>query len=128
VNSVAFRDRLKALRMERGITQEDLAKALNVPASSIRRYESSDEQVPKRDRLEAIADYFDCSVDYLLERTDERKPKESAVLEYTLSDNKIDFIIKETEKEYGVNLRDDPVVEDMVREVLRSLAKMKKRD
>ncbi|GIQ61526.1 hypothetical protein PACILC2_00940 [Paenibacillus cisolokensis] len=76
---------------------------------------------PDTDTLKILADLYGVSVDYLLGRD----KKES---EYTLSESKIDYIIKETEKEYGVNLRDDPVVENMVREVLRSLAKMKKRD
>jgi DNA-binding XRE family transcriptional regulator len=37
---MAFKDRLKQLRHERGITQDMLADAIDVPPSTIRRYES----------------------------------------------------------------------------------------
>lgn len=69
---MAFKDRLKSLRNERGLTQEDLAKKLDVPASTIRRYETSEGGYPKQERLQSIADYFNCSIDFLLERSEER--------------------------------------------------------
>lgn len=130
--SLAFKDRLKLLRSERGITQEDLAQALDVPASTIRRYESSDEGMPKHERIQKIANYFGCTMDYLLERSEERFPSNKKESDYSLPKSVIDRIIKETEAEYKVTLRDDPLVENMVREVLRSLAhslaELKKRD
>lgn len=67
-----FRDRLKQLRNERGITQEHLSHALDIPASTIRRLESDEDSLPRKDRLEAIANYFNCSVDYLIGRTNNR--------------------------------------------------------
>jgi transcriptional regulator with XRE-family HTH domain len=72
VIKMAFKDRLKKLRGDKNITQEDLAAALDLPPSTIRRYESAKEGHPKNERLEAIADYFGCSVDYLLERSNEK--------------------------------------------------------
>lgn len=64
-----FKQRLKVLRTNRGLSQEQLSKALEVPASSIRRYETTGE-LPKRERLELIADYFVVSIDFLLGRTE----------------------------------------------------------
>ena len=125
---MSFKDRLKLLRSERGITQEDLSQALDMPASTIRRYESSDEGMPKHERIQMIADYFGCTVDYLLERTDERFASNKKESEYSLSESVISQIIKDTEAEHNVTLRDDPLVEKMVREVLRTLAQMKKRE
>lgn len=72
---MAFKDRLKLLRNERGMTQEELANVLGLPASTIRRYESSEESIPKNERLQLIADYFDCTIDYLLERTETKTPQ-----------------------------------------------------
>ncbi|WP_253944771.1 helix-turn-helix domain-containing protein [Paenibacillus sp. NEAU-GSW1] len=69
---MAFKDRLKSLRNERGLTQEDLAKKLDLPASTIRRYETTEGGFPKQERLQLIADFFNCSVDYLLERNEDR--------------------------------------------------------
>ena len=67
-----FNERLKQLRGERGITQDKLAEELDIPASSIRRLESDEDSLPRKERLEAIADYFKVSVDYLMGRTDEK--------------------------------------------------------
>ncbi|GIO03431.1 transcriptional regulator [Brevibacillus halotolerans] len=74
-----FKQRLKELRAEKKITQEELAKALDIPESTIRRLESSEQSLPRRERLEKIADFFNVSVDYLLGRTDNPKS--------TLTDN-----------------------------------------
>lgn len=70
--SDSFRSRLKHLRKEKGITQEQLSRGINVPDSTIRRYET-DGNIPKRERLEIIADYFGVSIDYLMGRTDEKQ-------------------------------------------------------
>ena len=62
--------RLKALREKRGISQLKLAMDLGLNQNSISRYESGARDYKT---LIALADYFDVSIDYLLERTD--KPK-----------------------------------------------------
>lgn len=61
--------RLKQLRKSRGISQLKLALDLNMNQNSISRYES---EVREADyaTLIKIADYFNVSIDYLLERTD----------------------------------------------------------
>lgn len=64
--------RLKALREKRGISQLKLAMDLGLNQNSISRYESGVRE-PDYKTLIALADYFDVSIDYLLERTD--KPK-----------------------------------------------------
>ena len=61
--------RLKALRQARGISQLKLAMDLNMNQNTISRYETGERQ-PSIDELIRIADYFNVSVDYLLERTD----------------------------------------------------------
>ncbi len=66
---ILFRDKLKLLRKERGITQEDLAKILGVERSSIGKYEGKQGIIPSPDVLNKIADYFCVSIDYLLDRT-----------------------------------------------------------
>lgn len=64
--------RLKALREKRGISQLKLAMDLGLNQNSINRYESGAREADYK-TLIALADYFDVSIDYLLERTD--KPK-----------------------------------------------------
>ena len=64
--------RLRELRKEKNITQLKLAMELNMSQNSISRYEKGDRE-PGLAELIRIADYFDVSVDFLLERTDNRK-------------------------------------------------------
>lgn len=64
--------RLKELRTQKGISQLKLALALNTNQNTISRYETG-EREPGINELIKIADYFNVSVDYLLERTDNPK-------------------------------------------------------
>ena len=64
--------RLKALRKQQGISQLKLAMDLNMNQNSISRYENGERQADYR-TLILFADYFDVSIDYLLERTDNPK-------------------------------------------------------
>lgn len=61
--------RLKFLREQRGISQLKLAMELNMNQNSISRYETGAREADY-DTLIRFADYFDVSIDYLLERTD----------------------------------------------------------
>lgn len=61
--------RLKELRKSRGISQIKLAIDLNTNQNTISRYETG-EREPGINELIKIADYFNISIDYLLERTD----------------------------------------------------------
>lgn len=92
---MAFKDRLKKLRGERGMTQDDLARALDLPASTIRRYEITEESVPKKERLEAIANYFGVTVDYLLGRDTN---------EHEIPLSKTELILKKIVQKYNLDL------------------------
>lgn len=61
--------RLKEIRKSRGISQLKMAMDLNTNQNTISRYETG-EREPGIVELIKIADYFNISVDYLLERTD----------------------------------------------------------
>ncbi|MBE6806665.1 MAG: helix-turn-helix transcriptional regulator [Ruminococcaceae bacterium] len=61
--------RLRELRKARGISQLKLAMDLNTNQNTISRYETG-EREPGIAELITLADYFDVSIDYLLERTD----------------------------------------------------------
>lgn len=61
--------RLKQLRMQHKITQLKLAMDLNICQNSISRYETGEREADYA-TLIRLADYFNVSVDYLLERTD----------------------------------------------------------
>lgn len=61
--------RLKKLRKEKHITQLKLAMDLNMSQNTISRYENGQREAGYKELIE-LADYFDVSIDYLLERTD----------------------------------------------------------
>ena len=58
-------NRLKDLRLEMGLSQQALADKLNVSQQTICKYEN-DTTEPNIGMLEAMADIFDVSVDYLI--------------------------------------------------------------
>lgn len=62
--------RLKELRKSKGISQLKLALDLNTNQNTISRYETG-EREPGIHELIMIADYFNVSLDYLLERTND---------------------------------------------------------
>ena len=60
--------RLKEIRKSKGISQLKMAMDLNTNQNTISRYETG-EREPGINELIKIADYFNVSIDYLLERT-----------------------------------------------------------
>ena len=60
-----FSERLKELRQEKNIGQEELANALDVSKGIISLWENGLRE-PKMNSLIALAQYFEVSVDYLV--------------------------------------------------------------
>lgn len=63
-------ERLRILRNEQGITQQQLADRAGISRSNINTWESG-KSLPLPDGLIALADCFGCTVDYLLGRESE---------------------------------------------------------
>lgn len=72
-----FADRLKALRKEKALTQEEFAKKINKNRSTVAGYETERKQ-PEYETLINIAKALDVSVDYLLGNDKEPAPGTSA--------------------------------------------------
>lgn len=64
-SAVAFR--IKNVLKSKKMTQKEMFTALNMAVNTLDNYKKS---MPKSDNLALIADYLDCSVDYLLGRSD----------------------------------------------------------
>ncbi|MCL2693597.1 MAG: helix-turn-helix domain-containing protein [Oscillospiraceae bacterium] len=62
-----FIERLRALRKQKGLTQQQTAKALGLSERCYRNYEI-DKHVPSLENIIIIADFFDVSIDYLVGR------------------------------------------------------------
>ena len=64
--------RLKEIREDRDLSQNEVAKILNTSQVQYSRYETGIRLIPI-DKLNVLADFYNTSVDYLICRTDERK-------------------------------------------------------
>ena len=61
--------RIKDLREDNDLTQETIAKYLNITQRAYSYYETGERDFPS-DILIKIADYYQTSIDYLVNRTD----------------------------------------------------------
>lgn len=66
-------DRIRDLREDHDFTQEYLGKVLNVSQRTYSRYENDERAIPI-EILCKLADFYGVSVDYLINRTNEKKP------------------------------------------------------
>lgn len=65
-----FCDRLKQLRSEAGISMKQLAAEVDVSDAAICKWENGTAE-PKVSYLIKLSEYFECTVDYLVGKTDE---------------------------------------------------------
>ena len=84
-----FGELLASLRRERGILQKELAAYLNVTVATISNYEKG-VHAPDYETLVRLADFFDVSTDYLLQRTEYKSSiqtlNQKLVVNYTVSE------------------------------------------
>ena len=73
---MALSEKLFTLRKKSGLSQEQLAEHLGVSRQAISKWESGS-SMPESDKLIAICDYFDVSLDYLMRDCDEAGRVES---------------------------------------------------
>ena len=66
-------EHLRGLREDKDLSQKDMADFLNIHQTTYSDYELGRLNVPIP-TLKTLAVYFETSVDYLLDLTDERKP------------------------------------------------------
>lgn len=73
-------NRIKQLREEKGLKQDELARQLSISPSAIGMYETNKRE-PNNDLTIRIANFFNVSVDYLLGLTNIREPIEGLKLD-----------------------------------------------
>ncbi len=66
-------NRIKEIREDRDLYQKDVANALKIKQQQYSEYEIGKRLIPIN-YLSDLADFYDVSIDYLLGKTDERKP------------------------------------------------------
>lgn len=77
-------ERIKDLRIKKGLTQEELGKYIGVQKSAIRKYEKGEVQNLKRNSIEILANLFGVTPSYLICLDDEEKkqPQSAVVFVY----------------------------------------------
>ena len=66
-------ERIRDLRIDRGLTQEAVAKILHVSQNTYSQYEIGISRYPL-DAVVKLAEFYGVSMDYLVGLTDEQKP------------------------------------------------------
>ncbi|MCF4016986.1 helix-turn-helix domain-containing protein [Clostridium sporogenes] len=66
-----IKDRLKCERLRKDLNQTELAKLLNVSKQTVSNWENGN-RIPDTLTLSKLADFFNCSVDYILGRSENR--------------------------------------------------------
>ncbi len=78
---MGFGETLRELREEKGLTQKELGKIINISDRVIGYYEANN-RFPKDEYvLKQLADLFGVSLDYLVGRTNKRMPLEEYIAE-----------------------------------------------
>ena len=65
--------RIRDLRNDKDLSQTDMARILDMSQTGYSKYETGENDIPTRVLLK-LADFYGVSVDYLLGRTEVRKP------------------------------------------------------
>ncbi len=74
-----YYNRLKEIREDNSLTQSDIAKVLNTTQQQYSKYELGIQILPL-EKINILANYYNTSIDYLIGRTDERKPYPKSIL------------------------------------------------
>lgn len=73
-----FNEVLIELRNDKGMSQRDLAEALELSYGAIGNYENGS-RIPRMDTLDLIADYFNVDMNFLLGKTDIRNSYQESI-------------------------------------------------
>lgn len=107
-------EKIKALAKEKKIAVKTMLSDLNMGPNTMSNFKTS---MPKCDTLARIADYLDCSVDYLLGRTDNPKSHISAAaVEEEIA--KADQVIKTAKHHLKSNLAEMQVRRELERKMM----------
>ncbi|HIS87047.1 MAG TPA: helix-turn-helix transcriptional regulator [Candidatus Caccenecus avistercoris] len=71
--------KIREIREDKDLSQSDIAKLLKTTQQQYSKYELGIRSIPL-EKLDILADYYDTSIDYLVGRTDERKPYKKSIL------------------------------------------------
>jgi len=124
-------ENLRRIRVSKGLSQRETAKQLQISQQRYNQYETGKRQ-PDNNTLSMIADFFDCSTDYLLGNGTKTKPPSD--VERQSEREKLDKILHDLSIQCdALDLSDedskdmDSETKDLILEVLRVAIAMSKK-
>lgn len=111
-----FTTRIKSLRKEKGKTQDDMAKLLNIRRTTYGEYERG-RIMPPMDKIKFLSDYYGVTVDYLIGNTND--PTERAVNKMDVSES-VKQILEYLQNEQSSLTFDGELLDEDSRELLIS--------
>ena len=119
--------RIKELRLNKNMSQADLAKVLNMKRENVSNYERGTITNLPSEVLEKLANYFNVSTDYLLGRTD--TPEKSFYSEKAL--DVVDMIMNNSNNIFMEIIENLPILDDselkVVNDMIKSLVSLKQK-
>jgi transcriptional regulator with XRE-family HTH domain len=97
-------ERIQLLRKKDGLSQSQLADAINISLTQLQRYENKNVQ-PPADVLKRLADNFNTSIDYLVSGDTEQKAMKS------IRDTELLIQFQSVEK---MNDKDKGIIKDLI--------------
>ena len=89
---LSIQERLKDLRVERGLKLEELAEQTGISKSALGSYEADDYKEINHGSLVKLADFYQVSLDYLFGRTENRAQVNTPLAELHLDDKAVELL------------------------------------
>ena len=117
-----FKNRLKQLRKEQSITQQELADKIGIVRTAITNYETG-RTIPDSETLSLIAKIFNTTTDYLLGNSNIKNPYKEK--ENTKEDNDISANLDKMKKQLATSdslmFDGQPATEEQVQAILNAI-------
>lgn len=118
-----FAQRLEKLRLEKGLTHQEMADMLGITRQAYGNYESGKRE-PDFKTLDKLADFFNVSLDYLLGKS----PHRSGPNQYEPTPAEIEDVIKKADLQFDGAPLNDEDKEDIIEFIKVVLKRNKKRE
>ncbi len=115
---LSIQERLKDLRVEKGLTLEQLSQQTKIPASTLGSYESDDyKEIPHRNIFD-LAKFYGVSTDYLLGMTENRQLDNISISDLHLSDAALSLL---KDRKFNTLLLSELITHEQFRKLMLDL-------
>lgn len=109
-----FAYRIRDLRRDANMTGGELGEKMGVSKVTVSAWENGT-NYPNQETLNKIADYFNVSLDYLMGRTDEKRPHKLIGDNFVATFSGLSSELTEEQKKYMVDIANDLVAANSFR-------------